>query len=103
MFVENKQRLLVALNQLRPRLRSLGVYRLGLFGSFAKDEPHPDSDIDLLIEILPGRKDFDTLMTVGELLEQHLGRRVELVTPESLSRHVAKTITAEVAYVDISA
>ena len=103
MVAATKQHVFDTIKQLQPCLLSLGVRRLGLFGSFVNSAPSENSDVDLLIEFLPGRKDFTTLMTVGDLLEQHLGRRVELVTPESLSRHFGDTITAEAEYVDLSA
>lgn len=103
MIAQTKQHVLDTLIQLRPRLNALGVRRLGLFGSFANGAPRRESDIDLLIEFLPGRKSFDSFIQVGELLEEHFGRRVELVTPQSLSRHFGEAIKSEAEYVDISA
>ena len=79
--------------------RSLGVCRLGLFGSFRRGEARADSDVDLLVEFEPGRKSFDSFMSLGFFLESILGRRVELVTPESLSPYIGPRILREVQYV----
>jgi len=53
-----------------------------------------DSDVDLLVEFVPGAKTFDRFVRSCELLEERLGRRVELVTRESLSPSVRPRILA---------
>jgi predicted nucleotidyltransferase len=79
--------------------RSLGVARLGLFGSFRRGNAGTESDVDLLVEFEPGRKTFDSFMNLGFFLESLLGRRVDLVTPESLSPYIGPRILREVRYV----
>jgi predicted nucleotidyltransferase len=64
-------------------LRQLGIRRIGLFGSFRRDASDSESDIDLLIEFAPDEKSFDNFMAVSFLLEEELGRSVELVTSET--------------------
>jgi predicted nucleotidyltransferase len=73
----------------------LGVRRLALFGSFARSEPRPDSDVDVLVEFSPGQKSFDRFMRLCDLLEETLARRVEVVTTEALSPHIGPHILAE--------
>jgi uncharacterized protein len=73
----------------------LGVQRLALFGSVQRNEARSDSDVDVLVEFLPGQKTFDHLLALGELLEQTLGHPVELVTVESLSPYLRPYILAE--------
>ena len=80
------------LRSLRGDLSELGVKRLALFGSVARDEASPDSDIDVLVEFQPGAKSFDRFMALADLLENTLGHAVELVTPESLSPYLAPHI-----------
>ena len=82
----------------RAQLRALGVTRLGLFGSFARGEQHTESDVDLLVEFQPGQKTFDHFMQVGFLLEDLFERRVNLVTPESLSPYLRPFIMGEVQF-----
>lgn len=76
-------------------IRGPGVQRLALFGSFARSEARPDSDVDQLVEFLPGLKTFDAFMHPYDLLEERLGRRVELVTTGGLSPYIGPHILAE--------
>jgi hypothetical protein len=78
-----------------PDIRALGVQRLALFGSVARGEARSDSDVDLLVEFLPGAKTYDRFLALSELLEARLGRSVELVTVEALSRFIGPHILAE--------
>ncbi len=98
-----KEELFSLLSEHSERLRSLGVRRLGLFGSFVRNESHPDSDVDLLVEFEPGLKDFDHFMDLCFFLEELLSRRVEVVTRESLSPHIGPHILNEVEYVPLAA
>jgi predicted nucleotidyltransferase len=82
-----------------PSLRSLGVQRLGLFGSFRRGQQTRDSDIDLYVEFAPGEATFDHLMDLGFFCEDLCGRRVEIVTPNSLSPHLGPHILKDVEYV----
>ncbi len=81
------------------RIASLGVSRLGLFGSYVRNEQSHDSDIDLLVEFSPGEKNFDNFMGLIQFLEGVLGRTVDLVTDSSLSPHIGPHILQEVEYV----
>ena len=94
--VQDKAQVLELIEQARPALRELGVRRMGLFGSFVRGEQHAGSDVDLLVEFEPGRKSFDNFMALSFMLEELLGRRVELLTPESLSPHLGPQIMGEV-------
>jgi len=76
-------------------IRALGVSRLALFGSVLHGRARLDSDVDLLVQFAPGAKSFDRFLTLSELLERHLGRRVELVTTEALSPFIGPRILAE--------
>lgn len=77
------------------KIRALGVERLALFGSFARDEARPDSDVNILVEFAAGRKTFDAFLDLADLLEETLQRKVELVTVESLSPYIGPRILAE--------
>ncbi len=79
----------------------MGVERLGLFGSFLRNEAHVGSDIDFLVEFAPGRKSFDNFMRLSFRLEDVLQRHVELVTKESRSPYIGPQILAETEYVSI--
>ena len=76
---------------------SLGVRRLGVFGSTVTGEAGPDSDLDILVEFDPGRKSFDGYMDLKFLLEELFpDKRIDLV-PENVLKpairpHVERTI-----------
>jgi predicted nucleotidyltransferase len=78
-----------------PEIRALGVQRLALFGSVARGQARPDSDVDLLVQFLPGAKTYERFLALSELLERRLGHRVELVTVEALSPFLGPRILAE--------
>ena len=65
------------------QLRELGVTSLGLFGSAARGEAHAGSDVDVLVEF-EGPATFDRYFELKFLLEDVLGRRVDLVTRRAL-------------------
>ena len=101
--VETKRAVLDALSRSRDQLRELGVEQIGLFGSFVRDEPRSDSDVDVIVRFDPRRKTFDNFMQLSMLLEDLLGRRVEVVTTEALSPYIGPHILREVEYVDLAA
>ena len=94
--VATKKDVVDRLSDVEGRLRSLGVKRLGLFGSFVREEQVPASDVDVLVEFEPARKSFDNFMRIAFLLEEVLERPVELVTTEALSPHLGPRILEEV-------
>ena len=100
-MVQNKAQLFSLLNEHRQQLERLGVRRFGLFGSFARGQQQPQSDIDLLVEFEPGQKSFDNFMNLAFFLEDLFGRKVDLVTPESLSPHIGPHILREVEYASV--
>ncbi|MFN8067120.1 MAG: nucleotidyltransferase family protein [Vicinamibacterales bacterium] len=69
--------------------------RLALFGSVLRDQARPDSDVDLLVQFAPGAKTYEHFLALSELLEERLGRHVELVTTEALSPYIGPRIMAE--------
>jgi len=85
-------------------LRAMGLARCAVFGSFSRDQAiHPESGVDLLVSFQPGRKDFDAYLELVDHLETILARRVDLVTTEGLSRHLAASVLAEALDVALSA
>jgi predicted nucleotidyltransferase len=102
-MINTKQDILDVLEQNQSRLRTLGVSRIGLFGSFVRGEQRLDSDIDLLVEFEPARKTFDTFMELSFFLEEVLEHRIELVTVESLSPYLGPHILKEVEYAALAA
>ncbi|MSO45221.1 MAG: DNA polymerase subunit beta [Acidobacteria bacterium] len=63
--------------------RCFGVRSLSLFGSVARDEARPDSDVDVLVEF-EGPTTFDGHMGLLVFLEDLLGCRVDVITAKGL-------------------
>ena len=103
MPVRNKEHAIRLMRRHAATLRALGVHRLGLFGSFVRQEQVPNRGVDLLVEFAPGQKTFDNFMQLSFLLEDIFQRRVELVTPESLSPYIGPHVMQEVEYVNLAA
>ncbi|MBI4339909.1 MAG: nucleotidyltransferase family protein [Chloroflexi bacterium] len=75
-------------------LRALGVKSLSVFGSVARGEARPDSDVDLLVEFDRPTGLFK-FVEVKEYLESILGRHVDLGTQQSLRPQLREKILAE--------
>jgi hypothetical protein len=102
MSINNKAELFGTLRTHQARLKHYGVKRYGVFGSFVRGMQTDRSDVDILVEFEAGKKSFDNFMHLAFFLEDTLGRRVELVTPESLSPYIGPHILREVEYASTS-
>jgi predicted nucleotidyltransferase len=76
---------LAKLRWLAPRVQGMGATALFIFGSTARDEAKPTSDLDLFIDHDPARK-FSLIELIGiqQFLEQELSITVDLTTRNSL-------------------
>ena len=101
--VNTKDDIVERILEARKRLAFLGVRSIGLFGSFVRGEQTSLSDVDILLEFMPEMHTFDNFMEVTFLLEELLGRNVEVVTPEALSPYIGPHILKEVERVPIAA
>lgn len=99
--VYNKATLFNQLQTNAEKIKSFGVEKLGVFGSFTTDRITEDSDIDFLVEFDPSKKSFDNFIELSFYLEDLLNRKVELVTPQSLSKHIGPYILQQTQYVSI--
>ena len=98
MNVQNKEQIFKRLREHYSEIRGFGVKRFGLFGSFLRGRQTDESDVDLLVEFENGQKSFDNFMRLSFFLEDLLERKVDLITPESLSPHIGPKILREVEY-----
>jgi len=101
MDAQLKEAVLSAIQAHRDEIRAVGVRRLGLFGSFARNEQTAESDVDLLVEFDPGQKTFDNFMKLTLLIEDLCERRVDLVTREALSPYLRRHVMTEVEYANL--
>ena len=75
-----------------------GVKRIGLFGSYVRGNQKESSDIDILVEFEKGKKNFDNFMDLLFFLERILGKKVDLITKESISPFLRTYIESDVVY-----
>lgn len=78
--------------------RRFGVSKIGIFGSFARGEAGPESDVDVLIVFRRGEKTFNHYMDCKFYLEELFGRKVDLVLKEAIKKDLRKPIMTEVVY-----
>jgi len=86
---------IAALSKLLPTLRrDFAVRRIALFGSTARGHARAESDLDVLVEFAGGPT-FDSFLGLKFFLEDNLGRKVDLVTPDALKPRMRATVERE--------
>lgn len=95
-MIPTRQQILAVLSANEELLKSWGVRRIGLFGSFARNQGRVRSDLDFLVEF--ESPSFDNYMNLAFTLEKLFGRHVDLVTPDGLSSHIRPYIEKEVVW-----
>jgi len=98
-LLKSKQDIFLQLQTHQKTLENYGVKRCGLFGSFQRGEATEKSDIDLLVEFKSELKTFMNFMDLCFFLEDLFERKVDVLTPESLSPYLRDIILGEVEYV----
>jgi predicted nucleotidyltransferase len=92
MFLEalrEQREVILALSQ------QYGARKIRVFGSVARGEERPDSDVDFLVEFPRGYDLFAQRLPLTERLASLLGRRVELVPEHELNRHIRDRVLEE--------
>ncbi len=67
---------------------------VAIFGSVARGDERPGSDIDFLVELAPGTRPFE-ILSIGAELEEALGVKVDVGTPDSLRERLRDDVLAE--------
>jgi len=93
--VQNISEIEARLLERADEIRGLGVDRLAVFGSFAHGRHGSSSDVDVLVGFKAGEKTYERFLDLADLIEEVLGRTVDLVTTEALSPHLGPRILAE--------
>jgi predicted nucleotidyltransferase len=98
MFRKTREEILNLLVQNKSELESkFKVRRMALFGSYARGDQRPDSDVDILVDIDPSvGLEF---VTLAEQIEQLLGLHVELVSRRAIKPNMLKYIERDLIYV----
>jgi len=75
-----------------------GVTRIGIFGSFIRDEQTQPSDIDMVVEIEKSRKNIHSFLQLKRFLEKQLGRKIDLGFEGSLKPTIREKIKGRIIY-----
>ena len=98
----NREEVLKKLRENRKKIESFGVKRIGIFGSFARDEAREDSDIDILVEFEKGKATFRNVAELADFLERLFNRKVDLLTPMGIEsiriKDVKESIKRDIIY-----
>ena len=82
MLQNNKRKILGTLSANKAKIKSFGVRSLSLFGSSARGEDTPESDLDFVVEF--EKKSFDSYMDLKLFLEELFDRPVDLVLADGI-------------------
>ena len=97
--VQNKQQAFERIQSHQSALKQFGAARLGIFGSFVRNEQETDSDVDIVVEFEPGKKKLHNFLDMADYLEELMARKVDLLTWEGMAEFVRKHVANEVEYI----
>lgn len=98
-MVKTKDDIIQQLKQLKPILRQqFGIEEFAIFGSFARNENRPDSDIDIVITKIRRKNGF-IIAAARIFLSERLGRKVDIGLYDALNPVVRKSIKEDLIYV----
>lgn len=93
-----KIEILTKIRQHSDEIKTYGVKKVGLFGSFARLSQNAKSDIDILVEFGRGGKTFDNYMGLKFYLEKLFRRKIDLVIKDALKTRIKNRVLSEVKY-----
>jgi predicted nucleotidyltransferase len=92
----DREELIAELQRLRPQFEREGVTHMSLFGSRARRDNRPDSDVDLVVDVDPTRR-LSLLHLVGyhHIVQDNVGLEANVLTRRSLEPEFLETIADE--------
>ena len=84
------------LNRNKNLLKKYRVKKIGLFGSFSRNESTNESDIDLLVDF--EEKSFENFINLVFELEKIFDRKVDLLTEKGISPYILPYVENEVRW-----
>ena len=74
--------------------QKFGAKNVRIFGSMARGEENPESDLDIIVEMEKGSSLLD-IIAIKQDIEELLGRKVDVVTEASISPYIRNTVLRE--------
>jgi len=93
-----KKEIIRKLEENKERIRGYGIKKIGVFGSYIRDEQREKSDIDVLVEFERDKITFDNYMHLKFFIEDLFKRKADLVILDDLKPRLKPYILKEVEY-----
>jgi predicted nucleotidyltransferase len=100
LFMTSRDQILEIIRSNQQMLAELGVRHAALFGSVARGDDRPDSDIDIMVEV--DAEKVRGIVAIGRIqarLEKLLGRPVDLARRDRMRPHVSTEAEKDAVYV----
>jgi len=94
----DSEKILELIHKNQNEIKKFGVKRIGLFGSYLRNNQKTNSDIDILVEFKKGKKTFDNYMDLKFFLESLFNHNVDLAIKEALRIELKPNILRSVKY-----
>ena len=99
----DREELIELLKANKKELEKFGVQKIGIFGSFGREEADKSSDIDIVVEFKKGEGTFRNFGGLIEYLENLFNRPIDILTPTGIEtiriREIKENIKREIIYV----
>ncbi|MDO5845088.1 MAG: nucleotidyltransferase family protein [Methanocorpusculum sp.] len=83
-----------------PEIRKrFGIETIGIFGSVARGEDLPDSDVDIVFSFQTGKVSLDNFLDLADYLENLFSKKVDLIPDDGISPYLRQIISKEVVLV----
>lgn len=96
--MKSREEIREVLEGIKDELKRFKVERIGLFGSFVREDQGPASDIDFLVRFQEGA-DLIDFVGLAQFLEEKLGQKVDVVPETALRHELKESVLKQVAYV----
>lgn len=97
-----RERALSLLEAERQQFKRLGVEKIALYGSVARNEATPQSDVDVLVELADAFLTLEGYMNLCFFLEELFGRQVDVTTFRSIKPHLRANALADAVYAELA-
>ena len=94
-----RRQIFTLLRKHQETLKTCKVRKIGLFGSYARNEQTARSDIDFLVEF--SEPTYDNLLALHEELKNIYGRKIELVTSNGMSKYIKPFVEKEIKWQEV--
>ncbi|OKO90432.1 DNA polymerase [Bradyrhizobium sp. NAS80.1] len=92
-----RDEIIAAIRENADAIKGKGVSKLAIFGSQARDDYRPDSDIDVLVEIEPETSfSLLNLIDVEHIIEEATGLQAQATVRSTISPHFAQRIEDDI-------